>query len=164
MISVRRPMALSRGSRANSGVPWANSGVPSLHPVVWIRPCMNRSQQTQCEMRTHGGLTARPQCDIVALASCEVDEWLQNELAVSFHVSFQCASCELKFFTGLCMHAWKWHNFKFNGVPKEETVVRKIQWGGLVSQIIFLDLLPSSFLSDLLVLITGEGDGWHLKN
>ena len=28
------------------------------------------------------------------------DEWLQNELAVSFHVSSQCVSCELKFFTG----------------------------------------------------------------
>ena len=32
-----------------------------------------------------------------------VDEWLQNELAVSFHVSLQCVSCELKFFTGLAM-------------------------------------------------------------
>ena len=29
-----------------------------------------------------------------------VEEWLQNELAVSFHVSLQCVSCELKFFTG----------------------------------------------------------------
>ena len=30
-----------------------------------------------------------------------VDEWLQNELAVSFYVSLQCVSCELKFFTGM---------------------------------------------------------------
>ena len=29
-----------------------------------------------------------------------VDEWLLNELAVSFYVSLQCVSCELKFFTG----------------------------------------------------------------
>ena len=29
-----------------------------------------------------------------------VDEQLQNELAVRFHVSLQCVSCELKFFTG----------------------------------------------------------------
>ena len=29
-----------------------------------------------------------------------LDEWLQNKLGVSFHVSLQCVSCELKFFTG----------------------------------------------------------------
>ena len=32
---------------------------------------------------------------------CEVAERLQNELAVRFHVSLQCVSCELKFFTGI---------------------------------------------------------------
>ena len=32
---------------------------------------------------------------------CEVDERLQNELAVRFHVSLQCVSCELKFFRNL---------------------------------------------------------------
>ena len=31
---------------------------------------------------------------------CEVDEWLQNELAMRFHVTWQCVNCELKFFTG----------------------------------------------------------------
>ena len=30
----------------------------------------------------------------------EVDECLLNELAMSFHVSSGCVSCELKFFTG----------------------------------------------------------------
>ena len=34
---------------------------------------------------------------------CEVDEWLQNELAVSFYVSLQRVSCELKFLTGLAV-------------------------------------------------------------
>ena len=31
---------------------------------------------------------------------CQVDEQLQNELAVRFHVSLQCVSCELKFLLG----------------------------------------------------------------
>ena len=35
-----------------------------------------------------------------------VDEWLQIMLAVSFNVSSQCVSCELKFFTGnVCWEA-----------------------------------------------------------
>ena len=55
---------------------------------------------SQCELQTHGRLTARSQCEIVSWVSCEVDEWLQNELAVSFYVSLQCVCSEVKFFTG----------------------------------------------------------------
>ena len=40
-------------------------------------------------------------CEIISWVYCEVDEQLQNELAVRFYVSLQCVSCELKFFTGI---------------------------------------------------------------
>ena len=56
---------------------------------------------SRCEIQTHRGLTARSQCELIWWGHYEVDEWLQNELAVSFHVSSQCVSCELKFFTGM---------------------------------------------------------------
>ena len=34
-------------------------------------------------------------------SSLELAVWFQNELTVSFHVSLQFVSCELKFFTGI---------------------------------------------------------------
>ena len=46
---------------------------------------------SRCEMETHGGLTARSQCEIVSWVSCVVDEWFQNELAVSFKFSHELA-------------------------------------------------------------------------
>ena len=52
-------------------------------------------------------LTVRSQCKIVPWVSCVVDEWLQNELAVSFHVSLHCVSCELKFFTRRGVGEWR---------------------------------------------------------
>ena len=48
----------------------------------------------------HRGLTASSQCELILWVCCEVDEWLQDALAMSFHVSSQCVGCELKFFTG----------------------------------------------------------------
>ena len=35
-----------------------------------------------------------------------VDEWLQNELAMSFQMSSQCVSCEFKFLTGIPSMGW----------------------------------------------------------
>ena len=57
---------------------------------------------SRCEIQTHGELTARSQCETVSSVSCVVDEWLQNELALSFRVSLQCVSCT-DLYTGQCM-------------------------------------------------------------
>ena len=51
--------------------------------------------------KTHGGLKASSQCELIVRICSELDEWLQNEVAVSFHVISQCVSCEFKFFTGI---------------------------------------------------------------
>ena len=68
---------------------------------------------SQCELQAHGvsckltvwvANSRRAHSKLILWFRCEVDEWLQNELAVSFHMSSQCVSCELKFFTGwICM-------------------------------------------------------------
>ena len=39
--------------------------------------------------------------EIISLVHCELAEWLQNELAMSFRVTSQWVSCELKFFNGI---------------------------------------------------------------
>ena len=61
----------------------------------------NRSQQAhgvRCKL-TEASQEGHS-CEIISWMHCEVDEWLQNELAMRFHVSLQCVSCELKFCTG----------------------------------------------------------------
>ena len=52
-------------------------------------------------LQAHGLLTASSLCELILWVHCELDKWLQNELALSFHVSSLCIGFELKFFTGL---------------------------------------------------------------
>ena len=61
----------------------------------------NRSQQAhgvRCKLMEDS--QEGHSCEIISWMHCEVDERLQNELGLRFHVSLQCVGCELKFFTG----------------------------------------------------------------
>ena len=62
----------------------------------------NRSQQAHvCEIPLTEDSQEGHSCEIISWVHCEVAEQLENELAVRFHVSLLCASCELKFFIGM---------------------------------------------------------------
>ena len=75
-------------------------------------------------MQTHGGLTRRSQLWDHLMSACEVDEQLQNELAVRFHVSCSVLAVSSNSSLGIAMltscllgiymcdndiKVWKWH-------------------------------------------------------
>ena len=61
------------------------------HTVVAVR--------SMWQLQTHVKLTASSQCELILWVHCELTECPQNEPTVSFNVSSQWISCELKFFT-----------------------------------------------------------------
>ena len=83
------------------------------------------SSELLCEWRTHRKFTASSKCELILWVHCELTKCPQNELSMSFIVSWQGVSCELEFFTGWdhihqvrCSYyvAWNFHEVCVNRV------------------------------------------------
>ena len=74
-----------------------------------VRPlcshCYNCLVSSMVDLRKRSQQAQGARCKLTedSQQGYKVDERLQNELAVRFHVSLQCVSCELKFFTGMAL-------------------------------------------------------------
>ena len=113
-------------------------------------------QDHMCEMQLTEDSQEGHSCEIISWMHCDVAEQLQNELAVRFHVSLQCVSCELKFFTRLvCGHTCELNPGHMHWRQEAELLPHQpdcVPWQcfrSVIPTLLSIAYSETSFLSDL---------------